>query len=78
VYTHDFTPPDWAQMQISLGEALALPDKRESNTEGLEQGYDVDSAGDGAAECLAANFLRVIGLRIGGAKHCNDIRLRSL
>ena len=78
MYTRECTPPDWARMQVSLGEALALPDKRDSHTEGFEQGYDVDSAGGGATACLATNDPRVIGLHLGGAKHWNDVRLRSL
>ena len=39
--------------------------------------YDADSAGDGAAERLAANDPRVIRLRPGGAKDWNEILLRS-
>lgn len=42
------------KMHVSLGEALALSDKRDSNAEGLEQSYDVHNAGGRAAECLAA------------------------
>jgi len=39
--------------------------------------YDADSAGDGAAERLAANDPRVIRLRPRGAKDWNEILLRS-
>lgn len=39
--------------------------------------YDADSAGDGAAERLAANDPRVIRLRPGGAKDWNEILLRA-